>query len=76
MHGNKDEKRARLERIAAAVAQAPGGVTLAGLARALGVSRATVSKDLVALERLGVRLAEDERGRVSLFRRSIRHGCD
>lgn len=65
MYGNKNEKRERLEKIAATVAQAPGGVTQAALARALGVSRATIGKDLTRLELLGVRLAEDEHGRLT-----------
>ena len=50
MYGKKDAKRKRLESIAVAVAQAPGGVTQAGLARALGVSPSTVLRDLAALE--------------------------
>ncbi len=69
MYGSKSAKRKRLERLAALVALAPQGVTQAGLARVLGVDRATVADDLSALERLGVLLAEDAQGRVTLFRR-------
>ena len=69
MYGKKDEKRKRLESIAAATAQVPGGVTQAGLARALGVAPSTILRDLVALEQLGVLLAEDERGRLTFVRR-------
>ncbi len=64
MHGNKNQKQARLEQMAALVAQAPEGVTQADLARALRVTRATVHKDLVTLEHKGVRLAEDDAGRL------------
>ena len=69
MYGSKDGKRERLERLAAMVALAPEGVTQATLARALRVDRATVADDVTALERLGVLLAEDARGRLTLFRR-------
>jgi DeoR/GlpR family transcriptional regulator of sugar metabolism len=66
MYGDKVEKQARLEQMAALVAQASEGVTQADLARALGVSRATIHKDLVQLEQKGVRLAEDDAGRLSM----------
>ncbi len=65
MFGNKDDKQARLDEIARLVAQATGGITQAALAKALGVARSTIHKDLVALERRGVRLAEDNSGRLS-----------
>ncbi len=69
MYGSKSEKRQRLEKEAALVALAPEGVTRASLARILGVARSTISDDLAELERLGVLLAEDEEGRLTLFRR-------
>ena len=69
MYGNKSEKRQRLEKEAALVALAPEGVTQASLARILGVARSTIGDDLAELERLGVLLAEDEEGRLTLFRR-------
>jgi predicted DNA-binding transcriptional regulator YafY len=68
MYGSKRAKRERLERLAVLLALAPEGVRPAALARALGVSRATVAHDLATLERLGVLLAEDAEGRVSVFR--------
>ena len=68
MYGSKSEKRQRLEKEAALVALAPEGVTRAGLARILGVARSTIGDDLAELERLGVLLAEDEDGRLTLFR--------
>lgn len=46
------------------IAKAPAGITQAALARLLGVARSTVNKDLVALEKRGVRLSEDHRGRL------------
>ena len=69
MYGSKSEKRQRLEKEAALVALAPEGVTRASLARILGVARSTIGDDLAELERLGVLLAEDEEGRLTLFRR-------
>jgi biotin operon repressor len=65
MYGNKAAKRERLAKIAAVVAQSTGGITQAALAKALGVARSTINKDLVALERCGIRLAEDDKGRLS-----------
>ena len=70
MHGSKSEKRQRLEKMAALVALAPEGVTRAALSRILGVARSTIGDDLAELERLGVLLAEDEDGRLTLFRQS------
>ena len=64
MYGNKDEKQARLEKIVALVAKASEGITQAALARLLRVTRATIHKDLVALEDQGIRLAEDKAGRL------------
>jgi DeoR/GlpR family transcriptional regulator of sugar metabolism len=65
MFGNKSDKQARLAKIATLVAQSAGGITQAALAAALGVARSTIHKDLVTLERKGVRLAEDDSGRLS-----------
>lgn len=64
MFGNKSERRKRLQMIATLVAQCSGGITQAELARRLGVARATICKDLVALEDVGLLLAEDEDGRL------------
>jgi DNA-binding IclR family transcriptional regulator len=68
MFGNKQAKRARLERMADAVGQQPG-ISQSELARQLGVPRSTVKRDLPTLEQAGILLAEDERGRLALFRR-------
>lgn len=68
MFGNKRRKRERLERMAQLV-EREKGITQAELARRLDVHRSTVGKDLVTLEERGVLLAEDERGRLSLFQR-------
>ena len=68
MFGNKQAKRARLERMADAVGQQPG-ISQSELARQLGVPRSTVKRDLPTLEQAGILLTEDERGRLALFRR-------
>jgi len=64
MFGNKDEKRNRLNRMAQVIAHSPQGITQAALARVLGVGRSTVNKDLQVLEKQGVRLSQDRRGRL------------
>jgi predicted DNA-binding transcriptional regulator YafY len=64
MFGDKDRKRSRLEQMVEIIAQAPAGITQAALARLLGVARSTVSKDLLALEKRGVRFSQDRRGRI------------
>jgi predicted DNA-binding transcriptional regulator YafY len=64
MFGNKDQKQNRLEQMVEIIAKAPAGITQAALARLLGVGRSTVNKDLRALEKRGVRLSEDRRGRL------------
>ena len=68
MYGSKDEKQQRLEKIADLVAQRPEGLTQADLAKAVNVQRSTILRDLAVLEELGVLLAEDESGRLTLFR--------
>lgn len=64
MFGNKDQKRNRLEQMVEIIAKSPVGITQAALARLLGVGRSTISKDLRSLEKRGVRLSEDRRGRL------------
>ena len=64
MFGSKDEKQNRLERIVEIIVKSPAGITQATLARLLGVGRSTVNKDLAALEKRGVRLSQDRRGRL------------
>ena len=59
----------RLRRYEKVVPEYPGQVRQSDLARALGVPRSTVLRDLPALEALGLLLMEDEKGRLSLFRR-------
>jgi DNA-binding IclR family transcriptional regulator len=67
MSGSKSEKRTRIEKLAALVALAPQGLTQAALAHMLSVAPSTIADDLVTLERLGVLLAEDEQGRLTLL---------
>ncbi len=66
MYGNKQQKTDRLGRLVALVAKAGKGISQAALAQRLGVSRAVINKDLVTLHVRGVRLAEDDKGRLSL----------
>lgn len=68
MFGNKKDKRARIEKMAQMIEQSPGGISQSELARKIGAPRSTVKRDLPALEKQGVLLAEDERGWLSLFR--------
>jgi DNA-binding IclR family transcriptional regulator len=63
--GRKADER-RLERLVRAIADHPGQRP-GFLARRLGLDRSTVMRDLPALEERGVLLAEDDRGRLSLF---------
>jgi predicted DNA-binding transcriptional regulator YafY len=65
MYGSKGEKQKRLEKLAALITLGPGCLTQAALARLLGVAPSTIANDLATLERLGVRLAEDEYGRLA-----------
>lgn len=69
MFGNKQTKRERLEQLAHVIQQHPEGISQSELARQIGVPRCTVKRDLPALEQMGILLAEDERGLLSLFRR-------
>lgn len=69
MFGSKKNKRRRLEQIATMLKEQPEHLTPRDLAKTLGVARTTVSKDLASLEDNGVLLAEDDRARLSLFRR-------
>ncbi len=69
MFGSKKNKRERLEKIAMLVQTQPERMTPKDLAKQLRVARTTISKDLVTLEDNGILLAEDERARLSLFRR-------
>lgn len=64
MYGNKNEKQMRLGKIVVLVTQSASGLTQAELARVLGVNRSTICKDLISLEDSGIRLAEDEAGRL------------
>ena len=68
MFGNKQAKQERLEQMTKTIEQNPQ-ITQSQLAHRLGVSRATVHRDLPTLEEKGVLLSEDDQGRLSLFRR-------
>jgi DeoR/GlpR family transcriptional regulator of sugar metabolism len=62
--GNKQNKGSRLEEIGQLV-KGSASITQADLSRELGVSRGTINKDLsVIQEKTGVRLAEDDNGRL------------
>lgn len=68
MFGNKHKKQVRLQRLGALLKKERNGITQAELARRLGVSRATVLKDLAILqEQAGLLAAEDEDGRLYWF---------
>jgi len=67
--GNKQAKRERLERIAAVIGQHPSGISQSELARRMNMPRSTVNRDLFALEKAGILLAQDRRGRLALFGR-------
>jgi uncharacterized membrane protein len=69
MFGNKQAKQERLNHIADTLAQYPQGLTQSELAHQLNIPRSTVKRDLPTLEEAGILLSEDERGRLSLFRR-------
>ncbi len=69
MFGSKKGKQARLDRMVDLLQRHPAGLSQSELAQQLRVPRSTIHRDLVALEKRGVLLAEDPRGRVSLFRR-------
>jgi DNA-binding IclR family transcriptional regulator len=69
MFGNKQSKKARLERMADVIEQYPQGISQSKLARQMGIPRSTVKRDLPTLEQAGILLAEDERGRLSMFKR-------
>jgi DNA-binding IclR family transcriptional regulator len=69
MFGSKQAKQDRLEQIVQVLEGNPGGLTQSEIARRVRRQRSTVHRDLLALDKRGVLLAEDERGRVSLFRR-------
>lgn len=66
MYGDKQDKQRRLAQLVDIVAQATDGITQAALARALGVTRGAINKDLGILHDQGVLLAEDEQGKLSL----------
>ncbi len=65
MFGNKAEKRERLARLVDLVMLQPG-ITQAELARKLNVNRSTIFKDLTRLAELGIRLAQDDDGKLYL----------
>ena len=68
MFGDKHAKQERLEQMARVIQQHPN-ITQAELARRMSMPRSTVKRDLPALEKAGILLAEDRRGRLALFGR-------
>ncbi|MSP12928.1 MAG: HTH domain-containing protein [Chloroflexi bacterium] len=66
MYRNKDTQR--LAQITRLLQQHAEGLTQSQIAQELGLHRSTVMRDLPALEESGILLAEDERGRLKLFR--------
>lgn len=68
MFGSKRGKQNRLKKIVDVLEQNPGGLLQSEIAKRVRAERSTIYRDLVALEERGVLLAEDPRGRISLFR--------
>lgn len=66
MFGSKQGKRERLDQYEQLLSEEE--LTATELAALLGVPRSTVQRDLPELEERGIRLEEDERGRLHLFR--------
>ncbi len=65
MFGNKHEKQERLFSISRLVRGAKNGISQADLARELGVSRSTITKDLGIVEQAtNSRFWEDDNGRL------------
>jgi len=67
MFGSKQGKQERLEQYQQLLSEE--GLTPAQLAAKLGVPRSTVLRDLPELDDSGVKLDEDEHGKLRLFRR-------
>ncbi|MCX7839997.1 MAG: helix-turn-helix domain-containing protein [Anaerolineae bacterium] len=74
MFGSKQGKQQRLEQWVDLLQNHPTGLSPSEIARQLRVPRSTVHRDLIALEKRGVLLAEDSRGRISLFKRLFGRG--
>lgn len=68
MFGNKKGKQQRLDQLVGLLHDHPAGLSQSQIAQQLCVPRSTVHRDLVALEKRGVLLAEDPHGRISLFK--------
>ncbi len=65
MFGNKEKKKERLAQIPKII-QTHQPVRRSFIAQLLGVRRSTLSKDINMLAKKGVRLAEDDKGRLSM----------
>ena len=65
MFGNKENKKQRLAQIPTII-QTHQPVRRSLIARMLGVRRSTITKDINMLAKKGVRLAEDDKGRLSM----------
>ena len=68
MFGNKKAKCQRINQVIATIDQ--DHLNQQQLSQRLGVSPKTIANDLVTIEKRGVLLWEDKRGRLGLFRRS------
>ena len=70
MFGNKGKKKQRLLEIGRRLRHAEGGLSQADLARDLGVSPGTITKDLAIIEeQTGIMLSQDDNDRLHWFGR-------
>ena len=69
MFGSKQAKKDRLAQVAHTIEANHDNITSAQLAQQMGRSRSALARDLADLEARGVKLCEDERGRLSLLAR-------
>lgn len=69
MFGSKRAKQDRLAQVAQTIEANCDKITSSQLAKQMGRSRSALARDLADLEAGGVKLCEDERGRLSLLER-------
>ena len=68
MFGNKKAKCQRIDQVIIAIDEEH--LNQQQLSQRLGVSPTTIANDLVTIEKRGILLWEDKRGRLGLFKRS------